>query len=636
MPLAYSVSGPASLSNNLLSITGGGTVTVVTSQAGNANYLPTSITNSFVVNPATQSLIPQVTNPLTFGVAPIALALTNALGLPLTYSVSGPASISNNLLSITGGGTVTLVTSQAGNSNYLPATITNSFVVNPGPQFLIALATNPLTYGDGPILLEQTNSLGLPLTYSVSGPASLSNNLVTITGSGTVTIVTSQGGNANYLPASITNSFVVNPALQTYTPPTLSNQIYGSLPFGISIPTNSSGLPVTARIVSGPATLSGTNLAITGTGTVTLAYDAPGSSLYASNSVTNSFAVTNGPTNLKSQTITFKALSAATFGGKVIAPSATATSKLPVTFWSANTNVAVINGTNVVIAGAGQSVITAYQPGDGTTWNPAAPASRTLVVNQASQKLTFKGPAKLTYSSSPVTLSGSSSLGLPVTYTCSDSNVAQLSTSGTNTLLTPVGTGTVTVTATQPGNANVTAATPIAQPVVIAPGAQTLTFTLASTNAVYGDSPITLSATSSAGLPVTFAVTPTNVASVSGNTLTITGAGKAAVTASQSGSALWAAVKPVTQSLTIAKAPQTVSLSLPSSVTYTNGGLLSLGGTASSGLPVAYKSGNAKVLTIAGTNCLITGKGTTTVVATQAGNANYLAAPSVTNTVTVR
>ena len=69
---------------------------------------------------------------------------------------------------------------------------------------------------------------------------------------------------------------------------------------------------------------------------------------------------------------------------------------------------------------------------------------------------------------------------------------------------------------------------------------------------------------------------------------------------------------------------------------FTNGGLIPLTGTASSGLPVSYKSGNAKVLTIAGTNCLITGKGTTTVVATQAGGTNYLAAPSVTNTVNVQ
>ena len=86
----------------------------------------------------------------------------------------------------------------------------------------------------------------------------------------------------------------------------------------------------------------------------------------------------------------------------------------------------------------------------------------------------------------------------------------------------------------------------------------------------------------------------------------------------------------------MAKAPQTISLRIPSSVTFTNGVLLPLTGTASSGLPVAYKSGNAKVLIIKGTNCLIGGRGTTTVVATQAGGGNYLAAPAVTNTVTVQ
>jgi hypothetical protein len=104
----------------------------------------------------------------------------------------------------------------------------------------------------------------------------------------------------------------------------------------------------------------------------------------------------------------------------------------------------------------------------------------------------------------------------------------------------------------------------------------------------------------------------------------------------QAGSRLWAPAKAITQSLTVAKAPQTISLSIPSSVTFTNGGLLPLTGIASSGLSVAYKSGNPKVLFIQGTNCLISGRGTTTVIATQAGSGNYLAAPAVTNTVTVQ
>jgi hypothetical protein len=135
---------------------------------------------------------------------------------------------------------------------------------------------------------------------------------------------------------------------------------------------------------------------------------------------------------------------------------------------------------------------------------------------------------------------------------------------------------------------------------------------------------------------VTFSSSASNVAAISGNTLTITGAGSAKITASQSGSKLWAPAKAITQSLVVAKAPQTISLSFPSSVTFTNGGLLPLIGISSSGLPVAYQSGNAKVLIIQGTNCLISGRGTTTVVATQSGSGNYLAARPVTNTISVR
>ena len=439
------------------------------------------------------------------------------------------------------------------------------------------------------------------------------------------------------MPATpVTNPLIVSLAQQSFTPDPVVTRTYGSLPFCLTIPTNASGIAVTPRVVSGPATLSGTNLILTGTGTVTVAYDAPGNSLYASNSVTNTFTVTNGPTNLKAQTITFKPLAAKTYGSAPFPLTASVKSGLPITYWSSNTNVAVISGTNAVITGAGQAVITAYQPGDGATYNPAPPASASLIVNQAAQKITFKAPKTLAYGAAPALLNASSSVAnLPVTITSSDVNVARITNSGTNVLLVPTGTGTITLTANQSGNANVTAATSVSLPVVITPGTQTITFSALGTN-IYGASPITLSATSSAGLPVTFTSSAGNVASISGTTLTIAGAGSAKITASQSGNSLWAAAKPIIQTLVIAKAPQSISFSIPSSISFTNGGLIPLTGTASSGLPVSYKSGNAKVLTIAGTNCLITGKGTTTVVAAQAGGTNYLAAPSVTNTVNVQ
>lgn len=63
---------------------------------------------------------------------------------------------------------------------------------------------------------------------------------------------------------------------------------------------------------------------------------------------------------------------------------------------------------------------------------------------------------------------------------------------------------------------------------------QTITFP-AITNKTYGDAPITLSATASSGLPVTYSSSNSNVASISGSTLTITGPGRATITATQAG-----------------------------------------------------------------------------------------------------
>jgi fibronectin type 3 domain-containing protein len=70
--------------------------------------------------------------------------------------------------------------------------------------------------------------------------------------------------------------------------------------------------------------------------------------------------------------------------------------------------------------------------------------------------------------------------------------------------------------------------------------------------AVYGAMPFTLPATASSGLPVSFAVS--GPATISGSTLTITGAGMVTVTASQAGNAYYAAAASVSQSFTVAKA----------------------------------------------------------------------------------
>ena len=94
---------------------------------------------------------------------------------------------------------------------------------------------------------------------------------------------------------------------------------------------------------------------------------------------------------------------------------------------------------------------------------------------------------------------------------------------------------------------------------------QTITFN-ALANHTYGDAPVTLSASASSGLPVSFSIL-SGPASLAGNTLTITGAGTVSVRASQPGDSTYAAAANVDRSFTVSPAALTVSAD-PQSKTY--------------------------------------------------------------------
>jgi hypothetical protein len=75
----------------------------------------------------------------------------------------------------------------------------------------------------------------------------------------------------------------------------------------------------------------------------------------------------------------------------------------------------------------------------------------------------------------------------------------------------------------------------------------------------YGDEPFDLNAAATSNLPVTYLSSDSNIASISGNKLTIVGAGTVTITALQEGNNDYAAAKSVTQTLTIKKATLTVT-----------------------------------------------------------------------------
>jgi sugar lactone lactonase YvrE len=125
------------------------------------------------------------------------------------------------------------------------------------------------------------------------------------------------------------------------------------------------------------------------------------------------------------------------------------------------------------------------------------------------------------------------------------------------TTLTGAQTGTVTLasTALNAPSASVALSGTGTSAIVAEP--QTITFPAPPATVVYGVKPITLTATASSGLAVTYTVA--GPATVSGSVLTITGKGSVTVTANQAGSANWMPATPVSHTITVDRATLTVT-----------------------------------------------------------------------------
>src|SRR5205823_6700532 len=124
LPVAFSVvSGPGILSSsNVLTIAGAGSVVVMASQAGDGQYNPApDVFQTITVNKANQTITFPTVAAQTFGNAPVTLGATASSGLAVSYTIAGPGTVSGNLLTITGVGTIVITASQAGDSNYNPA-----------------------------------------------------------------------------------------------------------------------------------------------------------------------------------------------------------------------------------------------------------------------------------------------------------------------------------------------------------------------------------------------------------------------------------------------------------------------------------------------------------------------------------
>ena len=592
-----------------------GTCTIQATQAGNSTYAAaTPVSQTFTVNGEAQTI--------TFG----AIA-TQTVGTPLTLSATATSSLAVSFSSTTASvctvagttatmltsGTCTIQAAQAGNSTYAAATpVSHSFTVNTAAQTITFGTIATQTVGT-PLTLSATASSGLPvsLASTTGSVCTVAGNTATMLTSGTCTIQATQAGNISYSAATpVSQTFTVNAASQTITFGTIAAQNVGT-PLTLSA-TATSGLAVSyASTTTSVCTVSGNTATMLTTGTCTIQATQAGNASYlAATPVSQTFTV-----NGLAQTITFGAIATQTVGTPLTL-SATATSTLAVGFASTTTSVCTVSGTTATMLTSGTCTIQATQPGN-STYGPATPVSQTFTVNGLAQTITFGAIATQTVGT-PLTLSATATSSLTVAFGSTTTSVCTVSGT-TATMLT---SGTCTIQATQAGNSTYAAATPVSHSFTVNGESQTITFNNPGTQTV--GAPLTLSATATSGLAVSFVSTTPIDCSVSGTTATMLTSGTCTIQATQAGNSVYAAATPVSQSFTVNAASQTITFNNPGAQTV--GTPLTLSASSTSGLTVSFASTTTSVCTVSGTTATMLISGTCTIQATQTGNASYSAA----------
>ena len=622
LAITYTSSNPAVavIVANKIDIVGLGTADITASQLGNANYnAAASETRMLSVSPNTQTITFAPINK-TFLDPTFVPNATSSAGLPITYYTSSNPNVAivlnSTSIRIVGVGTSNITAFQLGTSVHQAANATTTLTVAKANQtvFLSSTSTRSFNTPDYDPLGVASSSLAVSYNSSNLAVATIVANKIRINGVGTTTITASQAGDASYNAAvDATQTLTITKANQTITFPDLASRPLGIPNFnpgattssGLSIIYTSSNLAV--------ATIVANQIRIVGLGNTNITADQPGdANNNAASSVTKQLTV-SGSTQL----ITFPPILPKTIGDPDFDPGATASSGLPITYSSANTAIATIVSNRIRITGAGITLITASQLGDGNFAGTSVDVN--LTVNKINQTITFNALTPKLRSDVDFNPGATSSSGLAITYASSNPAVAII----VGNLVRFVGAGTTLITATQTGDASYNPAVAVAQNLTVNRGVQLITFPIISPKSPF-DVDFDPGSTSNSGLQVTYTSSNTAVAIIVDRLVRITGLGSAVITAVQAGDANYQPAS-LGRTLIVSSLEQIIDFpAIPSAAIGDSD--FDPGATVNSNLPITYTSSNAAVATIVSSKIRIIGVGTSTITASQPGNGVYTAA----------
>ncbi|SDP30076.1 gliding motility-associated C-terminal domain-containing protein [Mucilaginibacter sp. OK268] len=536
--------------------------------------------------------------------------------IPITYSSDNTAvaTIVAGNIHIVGAGMANITASQTGNANYTAAvSVTKPLTVGKIVITVTADSKNKAFGAPDPALTYQVTIGALVGTDAFTG--ALSRTPGESVGSYPILQNTLALNTSNYTLTYVGANLAIGQVPQTITFAALPPKTYGDADFAPGATSTNNSIPITySSDNTAVATIVSGKIHIVGAGTANITAAQAGDANY-----TAAVSVTK-PLTVGKALITVTADSKSKAFG---APDPALTYQITI---GALVGTDTFSGTLSRTPGESVGSYPILQNTLALNSNYTLTyVGANLAIGQVSQTITFAALPLKTYGDADFAPGATSTNNtIPVTYSSDNTAVATI-VSGKIHI---VGAGTANITASQAGNTNYTAAVNVTKPLTVGKVAITVTADAKSktfgaldpvltygitTGALVGTDAFTGTLSRTAGESVGSYPILQNTLALNGNyALTYVGA-----------------------NLAIGQVPQTITFAALPLKTYGDPDFAPGVTSNNNTIPVTYSSDNTAVATIVSGKIHIVGAGTANITASQAGNADYTAAVSVTKPLTV-
>jgi len=461
------------------------------------------------------------------------------------------------------------------------------------------------TYGDPNFNLTATSSGTGAFTFTISDTtlATVTGSTVSIVAAGITIATVSQTADSKHLAATATMTLTINKA----DPTIVFNDVtknFGDIDFDLVASSNSSGTFSFIVSDTSVATVSSSTITIIGGGSTIVTLNQSEVNNYNAGVATMTLTV-----NKASISIIFDDLTK-TFGEPNFEFTATSSSTGAFSFTISNTSIAtMVDSTTASIAAVGTSTVEVQQAAD-DNYNSST-ATMTLTIIKGNPTIIFDDLVKNINDPNFNFIPVSNSSGA-FSYVISDTSIANVI--GSN--VTILNLGSTLVTLNQAANTNYNS------------GSTTMTLRILTDpvinfndiTKIYGDPDFELTPTSTSPAPFSFTISDTNIANLSGSSVSILNSGNTIVSVSQEAYGNYKATN-ASMILTVLKANPIISLD---EIIKTYGDPdFEISPTSNSTGQFSFSIENPSIASVSNNRVLILETGTTFITTSQASVRNY-------------